>query len=243
MMLTRKILPDCKHLYHVTGQPVIPAVHSFCDGIVEGETFFGQMLPERETYFGIIEPKMFRAAYTGEKWGYPTIFIPQLHRSAVTCRPDKAKYWKMEKAPEKYMRAAAHFLGYAYTHDLSLWYTEKAIDVLYAPLWKKQAEFMGRWDDKVEFIPYWRKTKPFHVDSADKERVFMSAYRRGDKVMLVVMNDTDHAQPVKVTVDPGKLIGRKAVANIEDEAGMKLPAGNSWSGTVPREGFKIYYIK
>ena len=102
---------------------------------------------------------------------------------------------------------------------------------------------MGKWDDKVEFIPYWRKSKPFHVVSANKERVFMSAYRRGDKVMLAVMNDTDHAQPVKVTVDPGKLLGRKTVSSIENEAGQKLPAGNSWNGTVPREGFKIYYIK
>ena len=243
MMLTRKILPDCKHLYHVTGQPVIPAVHSFCDGIVEGETSFGQMLPEKETYFGIIEPKMFRAAYTGEKWGYPTIFIPQLHRSAVTSRPDKAKYWRMEKAPEKYMRAAGHFLGYAYTHDLSLWYAEKVLDVLYAPIWKKQAVFMGKWDDKVEFIPYWRKDNPFRVDSANKERIFMSAYRRGDKVMLVVMNDTDKDQPVKVTVDPVKLMGKKTVTSIEDEAGVKVPAGTSWSGTVPREVFKIYFIK
>jgi hypothetical protein len=149
----------------------------------------------------------------------------------------------MEKAPEKYVRAVTHFLGYAYTHDISLWYAEKILDVVYDPLWKKQAVFMGKWDDKVEFIPYWRKDNPFRVDSANKERVFMSAYRRGDKVMLVVMNDTDKDQPVKVTVDPVKLMGKKTVTSIEDEAGVKVPAGTSWSGTVPREVFKIYFIK
>ena len=243
VMLTQKIKPDCKHLYHVTGQPVVPAVHSFCDSIVEGETFFGQMLTEKETYFGILEPKMFRAAYAGEKWGYSTIFIPQLHRAASVHRPDRLKYWQTKNPPEEFVRAARHFLGYAYNHDLSLWSTTVALNTQYDPLWKKQADFMEKWDEKVEFIPYWRKNNPFRVESANPERVFMSAYRRGDKVMLVVMNDTDSDQNVKVIVDPVKLLGKKSVSSIEDETGAKIPAGNRWQGTVPRQIFKIFYIK
>lgn len=243
VMLTQKILPDCKHLYHVTGQPVVPAVHSFCDGIVEGETSFGQMLPEKETYFGIIEPKMFRAGYTGEKWGYPTIFIPQLQRSAYFSRPDKTKYWKMENAPEKYVRAATHFLGYALTHDISLWYAEKVLDVVYDPLWKKQAKFMDKWDDKVEFIPYWRKNNPFKVESNTPQRVFMSAYKKNNKAMLVVMNDTNLDQKVKISIDPQKLLNQKNISHIEDEKGVIIPSKNSFTGIIPRQVFKIYYIK
>ncbi|MBR7104964.1 MAG: hypothetical protein IKC65_08470 [Lentisphaeria bacterium] len=243
LILTQKVLPDCKHLYHVTGQPVVPAVHSFCDAIVEGETFFGEMLTEKETYFGIINPKMFRAAYAGEKWGYSTIFIPQLQRSAQVNRPDRVKFWKMKNPPEKFRRACRHFLGYAYNHDLSLWHGNAALHAQSDPLWAKQAAFMGKWDGKVEFLPYWRKNNPFSAASANPERVFMSAYRRGDRGMLVVMNDTDQAQTVKVTVDPQRLLGKKQITHIEDENGKRLPAGNSWQGTVPRQEFKIYYIK
>ena len=61
--------------------------------------------------------------------------------------------------------------------------------------------------------------------------------------MLVVMNDTDQDQSVEITVDPVKLLGKKSVSYIEDETGKKLPAANHWKGTVPRQVFKVYYVK
>lgn len=149
----------------------------------------------------------------------------------------------MKNPPEKYQRAAAHFLGYAYTHDISLWYSEEAIDSLYAPLWTKQAQFMGKWDGNVEFIPYWRKNNPFTVKSNNKDRVFMSAYRRNDKVMLIVMNDTNKDQAVEIKLNPQTLLGKKTVTYIEDGNGKKFPPANLIKTVVPRQIYKVFFVK
>ena len=102
---------------------------------------------------------------------------------------------------------------------------------------------MDKWDDKVEFIPYWRKNNPFKVESNTPQRVFMSAYTKNNKAMLVVMNDTNLDQKVKISIDPQKLLNQKNISHIEDEKGVIIPSKNSFTGIIPRQVFKIYYIK
>jgi hypothetical protein len=234
----QKTIPGALHLYHVTGQPIVPGVHSFCDAIVEGETFFGNELPDKETYFGILSPEMFRTAYYGQKWGYPSIFIPQLARSAWAVRPERVKLWQSENPPEAMQQAMKHFLGYAYAHDISIWTGTRAMQTLHDRYWKKQAEFLGGWDSLVHFIPYWDTSKPFIVSSNVPDRIMASAYQRGERFMLIVMNDTNNSQPITVDISAMKA---SSAENIDD---LQIPINNGFFlDTIAPQSFTAYFIK
>ena len=201
--LMKKLRPDSMHYYHVTGQPALPAVSSFCHALVEGESFFNNHLPEKETYFGAVDPGSFRVAYSAQKWGYQLIFIPQLERAAMFLRPERRKLWNMAQPPEPMDRANRHIAGYFYTNDIMVWGGGFSFYKLYDKAWKKQQQFFQPWDNKVKFIGYWEKNKPFTAQTANPDRVMVSAYVKGPKAMIAIANDTDSPQKVKVSY-PGK---------------------------------------
>lgn len=243
--LMKKINPDSLQLYHVTGQPAVPGIHSFADAVVDGETFFGNELPQKETYFGIFSPKTFRVAYNGQKWGYPVLFISQLRRSAIFQRPDRVKLWEQETPPPAMQLAARHLFGYASVHDVALWVVnEKSVRKIQDALWPLQKDFIGEWDDQVLFIPYWQSQKPFNIQSATSDRVMASAYVRASRAILVVMNDTNVDQAVKLKVDVAGLLGHGNPVRIKEaDSVLRTISDGEWEDSIPARDFKIYFLK
>jgi len=232
------------HLFHVTNAPSISAVDAFADALVEGETFFGNDLVEKETYFGIYTPEMFRVSYYGNKWGTPVIYIPQFARAAYFFKPDRVKLWNQETAPAEMKRAMRHFLGYAFIHDMGIWTDINNIYKEQDASWKIFKDFLGEWDGKEEFIPYWDVNSPVKISSANPQRVIASAYRRGDKAVLVVMNDTAEKQNIGITVDGAKLFKHPCKVEIMNADGSSMPKKDNASiSQIDEQNFAVYLIK
>ena len=229
----KKKHPDSMFLLHVTGQPAVVGVSSFCDGLVEGECFFNNQLPEQESYFDLITPEMFHAGYWGDKWGMPVIFLPQFYRAALMVRPERAKLWKEAPTPAM-MLANRHFMGYALTHDVTIWIKNAPFEKEFDKVWYKRKEFLGNWDTQVSFVPYWNKGKPFSV-SANSPRVMASAYIRGNRAALVVMNDTDSAQKVTISYP--------IMTSVETEDAKVTIFNGNFDAELPRRDFKVFYLK
>ena len=233
--LMKKRHPEGLHYYHVTGQPALPVVNSFCDAVVEGESFYNNYLPEKETYFGAVDPDGFRVAYSGEKWGYQLIFIPQLERSAMFLRPERRKLWNMPNPPEAMDRANRHLAGYFYAHDILAWGGGFSFYTLYNKCWQKQQAFFSPWDSNVQFIGYWADNKPFTVKSMDSKRVLVSAYLKGSKAMVAISNDTDKPQTVEVAY-PGKKV-------LESFTGTPVKTEKDrFTITLPPQVFDLIYL-
>ncbi len=233
----KQFAPEGYHFYHVTGNPAMPAVNSFCDAVVEGESWYNNQVPEKESYFSIVEPKEFRVAYYGQKWGYHTIFIPQLARSAYFLKPHRQRLWNSKNPPIEMRRAIAHIVGYLYVHDVMPWEGGGYFTLFFGECYKKQDKFFNRWDKNVKFIPYWKEgSKPFTVKVSDPDRVLTSAYTKDGKLMLVVMNDTDKEQTVEITC-PGK--------NLVDVFKGEKPQikNGSFTTVIKPQVFNLFYFQ
>ena len=232
----KKHAPESYHFYHVTGNPAMPAVNSFCTAVVEGESWYNNQVPEKESYFGIVEPREFRVAYSGQKWGYHTIFIPQLARSAYFLKPHRQRLWNSANPPVEMRRAIYHIIGYLYVHDVMPWEGGGGFTTLFAASWKKQNEFFAPWDKSVKFIPYWQQTgKPFTVKVSDPARVLASAYTKGGKAMLVIMNDTNKEQAVEITYQ-----GKKLVDVFKGDKPVEV--NGSYKTTINPQVFNLFYF-
>lgn len=242
--LMKKKKPDSMHLFHITNAPAISAVDSFADALVEGETFFGNDLVEKETYFGIYTPEQFRVSYYGHKWGTPVIYIPQFARAAYFFKPERMKLWKQDEPPAEMKKAMRHFLGYAFIHDMGIWTDINTIYKDQDNSWKIFKDFLGTWDGSEEFVPYWNADSPIKISSANPKRVIASAYRKGDKAVLVVMNDTAEKQDIGITVDGAKLFKHPCKTAILSPDAKPLPLKDGVSqASIPEQDFAIYLVK
>ena len=244
--LMKKERPNAIHLYHVTGQPVVSYVHAFADGVVEGETFFGNRLPKSESYFGVVEPNMFRVGYNSHKWGYPLFFIPQFSRSAYFYRPERIKLWSLDDPPAEMKRAILHFIGYTLVHDVSIWIRSEAyLRNTHNKIWEAMRNFFGAIDDEIRCIAYWKEHKPFSLETTNPERVLTTVYIRGNKAMFVTLNDTADDQPVTLRVNPDELWGKNGTVQITPvlDAANTPVTNNVWSFTVPAQIFRIYFAE
>jgi hypothetical protein len=108
---------------------------------------------------------------------------------------------------------------------------------LFAQCWKKQNAFFAPWDKTVKFISYWQTApKPFTVKTADPARVLVSAYTKGSKAMLVIMNDTDKEQEVIFSY-PGKKV-------VDVFKGSKPVLENgSYKTVIKPQVFNIFYLE
>ena len=242
--LMKKKKPDSMHIFHVTTVPAISAVDAFADALVDGETFFGNDLVEKETYFGIYTPEMFRVSYYGQKWGTPVIYIPQFQRAAYFYNPARHKLWTQEKPPAEMQRAMRHFIGYALIHDTGIWSDMNNIHKELETTWKVFKDFLGEWNGSEEFIPYWHADSPVEISSNAPQRVIASAYRRGGKAVLIVMNDTASAQNIGITIDASRMFKRpcKAVIMTSDKSLLPLK-DKEWQAKIPEQDFAVYLIK
>jgi len=108
------------------------------------------------------------------------------------------QFWGWNKSePHEAGPARAHLWGLMMMHDSSVWAAGNAANIV------KATEELG-WDDKVEFIPYWRKNNGLQVRS-EVQPVVASGWKRGNGNLLVmVLNDSDTATSCQLSIDFGK---------------------------------------
>lgn len=226
--------PKGELMFHVSGEP-LPPVCSMADYIVDGEDFVSD-LAKREAYYGIFTPERFQTAYAGKKWGNRYAYIPQFGRSARMFNPGRVEYWSQaRKAPEA-IRAVRHFLGYALLHDtivfssLGVWPELSALT--------EQLKAFG-WDEKTVFYPYWSK-KPVLQASGG---VLISTYVRPNRVLAVLLNDSDQPQTVQVAAaDHFPLSENWSVRDAESKEEMAVEK-KKFTVTIPVREMRLYKIE
>jgi hypothetical protein len=110
-------------------------------------------------------------------------------------------------------RAAA---GLCLLHDVgavSRWNPQAWVYRQITDLLHNAVDFFGA----AEFLPYWDNAD---VIETDAEGIYVSAYRNGDKAVLVVVNANDNDVPMpKFTLHPELLSGKRVQSVVDPEIG------------------------
>jgi hypothetical protein len=228
--------------FHLEGGRTSP-VFSFADVIADGEEFFKE-IAEKESYYDIFNPEMFRARYLSSVWGQQVIYIPEFKSSLLYFRPERARTWKPTD-PES-VRAIRHFIGYMMLHDTCIWSHQDDDLAETQKLWAVQDRF--GWDEKVKFVPYWDKTNPVVITKPISDRLMLSTYLREGKALIVILNDTDKKEDIIVKIiDAGKINKAKKdtlIASDAFDSSIKYTIANEELNVtlLPRE-LKIIFLE
>jgi hypothetical protein len=121
--------------------------------------------------------------------------------------------------------ARAHLWALLFVHDGTTWAAG-------GPASKRALMDLG-WDEKVEFVPYWRKGKGIRVTSPAR-LVIASGWKRGNGNLLVmVLNDSDAASPCELTVDFARFGFTAASVKCQDYGGGGLGYPDSFKDIAP----------
>ncbi len=227
--------PEAWISYHLGYQRDLPVQH-FSEILAIGEGWEPRIATQA-SYYDILTPELFRATYLPQTWGLKVVFINQLVRSLVINRPDRYAAYDVEEPETR--RALLHLIGYLMVHDVDGWwaYWSKYRPVL-ETLWATQDK-LG-WDEAVTFHPYWSDDSGVRRSTPDSSRVMASAYARGGKLLLAVLNDTDQEQAVALDLDLPKL-GVAAGLSGRDvwQPERTWVLADTWQDRIPPRGFRL----
>ncbi|MBI3921252.1 MAG: hypothetical protein HY318_07535 [Armatimonadetes bacterium] len=144
--------------------------------------------------------------------------------SPLAYGPDRMylyQFWGWNKTePDEAAPARAHLLGLMMVHDSPCWAAGYAENIV------KATEELG-WDDKVDFVPYWRKGSGIEVTSSVQPMV-ASSWKRGDgNLMVMVFNDSDKADQCQLRIDFAKYGFRSGKIKCSDYGHGGLPYPDS----------------
>ena len=126
-----------------------------------------------------------------------------------------------------------HLAGLLLAHDILMWGQPQPDP------WIQRTLRRWGWDDKVEFLPYWSNQRYVKVDAGGAAPVMVSLYRRPHGLIAVVMNDTDAAVGVKLSVDLKALgLARAGFFSVADmgHPPLKTPRYSIGDGRIARIG-------
>lgn len=220
---------------HLGYQRNMPVQH-FTEVLAVGEGTEPEIATQG-SYYDILTPEVFRATYLPQTWGMKIVFINQLLRAPYIFRPQQYADYTLDDPQTR--RALLHLLGYLMVHDVDGWWAylskyRSAIDTLWAT-----QDALG-WDEHVVFHPYWGNDGAVSLTAPDSDRVLASAYTREGKLLLAVLNDTDQAQDVSLTLELDRLgvaAGMHGADVWEPEKTYVL--SSRWQDVIPPRGFRL----
>ncbi|MBQ9502407.1 MAG: hypothetical protein IJU70_09650 [Lentisphaeria bacterium] len=189
----KKLRPRGRIMRHMSAKPAAPVI-AFADMLADGE-LYNKTVAMDESYFNIFSPDMFRASFRGTLWGVPQFFIPQFTRVIPSHNPARAHAWKTPEARLGQKDKIRHFKGYFLVHDTQIFplFGVKTDDI---------EDIKARFGLKNEtkFISYADASRPWRTSPG----VLASGYVKGDKFMLIVMNEGS-GDRAEVTLDAAAL--------------------------------------
>jgi hypothetical protein len=150
--------------------------------------------PELRTelsYYHILSLARMRAEFMGYNFGFPNIFLPQIGRANIGDAAANAKIY----GPEG-IAPAEHLLGMLWVHDVIPWIAYVHDNPF---LQAARAKSAFGWDDQTKFYGYWENGSLVTLAPVQAD-VVASVFRRKDKALFVVMNDSD--SDVTVSLSP-----------------------------------------
>jgi len=204
-----KTISPLNQLYVHTGGVSTMSSHSFFDMMTEGEQFTAGYLAARvndpslpKDYTKLLNLERYRAQCQPYAWGPDRYYLTQ--------------FWQwMEKEPDEARGCIGHLWGLSLCHDTPNW-------GCWTPACVARAIAELGWDDKVEFIPYWRKQTGIEV-KAPVSPVVASGWQRGQGHLLVmVMNDSDQAAQGELKIDFARFGFKPGEVKCRDYGGTGL---------------------
>ena len=188
--------PDFLVSIHMSGNIFMPQ-HSFCDVMIDGENFTSILQRQwaekrRGDYFDFIRLDTMRAEFMLHNFGPVPAFLPEFARSLGH------RWWSDD--PEV-MKAARHLVGLFTLHDAPMWQAYMPTMVL-RDVWYAQSRF--GWDEKVEFIPYWRNGDALTL-VPETPGVAASVFKRPRRMMVVAMNNTGEDVDIQLSWNAAEL--------------------------------------
>jgi len=181
---------------HMSGDIFMPQ-HSFSEVMIDGENFTGVLqrqwaADKRGDYFRLLPLDKMRAEMMLSNFGTVSAFLPEFARSLGD------RWWSDD--PEV-MQATEHLVGLFTLHDAPVWQAYMP-DMPLRKVWYAQSRF--GWDEKVEFIPYWKSEGILSLGLRNPD-VVASIFKRPGKMMVVAMNNTDEDVEIALSWNEGKL--------------------------------------
>jgi glycosyl hydrolase family 123/concanavalin A-like lectin/glucanase superfamily protein len=223
--------PEALIIRHMSAIQITP-VNGFADMTVDGELYMGDVGKE-ESYFNVFTPDMFRASFLSRQFTKPNLFIPQFERAFKNHNKAKLATFKAGKLKNQKQKLR-HFKGYFLVHDAKLY---PIFGIKMDDFWALEDEFGI--DDNTPFYGYWQKNKPFELLNPGSDREMVSAYVNNDKIMFILMNDTDSAKTMKIRIN------KKGIKDLTDfESNEKIKVNNNiFKASVKARDYRILMNK
>ena len=201
---------------HMSGKITIPIL-AYEDSILDGEHFRSRV---KDSYMDMFGLDTFRAEYMGRQWGVMPYFLPEFdaeHRTLV--EPTRG------------------LMALLMLHDTAIW-----------PIWCNAAvanEALAALDEfgyvDADFIGYFDNPNPATTDMKD---VYVSAYRKGGRTLLIVGNVSREDRQGTVTLIAACFGGAlpKQAQDWPAKTPLSLTAGKL-SLSVPGLGYRLVVVE
>jgi hypothetical protein len=170
----------------------------FFDVLLVGEGYEGQVA-EKHNYYGVLDPAVLRILYGYRTNEYTVELGPiQIFRTIFMFSPELLK--KFDPADPEIDRAHRHFYAYAKCFNFAVKSSrpEKEPQLDFA-----NTEFrkLGR---NPRFYPHWEPECGIRAAGNPPDFIY-AAYAGNNRVMIILLNDSDKTVTQKVLIDPDKL--------------------------------------
>jgi hypothetical protein len=199
---------------HMSGKVTIPIL-AYDDSYLDGEHFRGRV---KESYMDLMSLDTFRAEFMGRQWGIMPFFLPEFPQDLA-----------------KQVEPTRGLMGLLMIHDVSVW-----------PIWcnaEVANEALAALDEfgyvDADFIPYFDPAPPATTDMKD---VYVSAYKRNGRVLLIVANLSKEDRQGEARINAARL-------GVALENAMSWPDKKPVTATdgririeVPRLGYRMFVV-
>jgi len=222
---------------HMSCRNLMP-MDAFSEIMVDGEQFNWGIQKQiaatgKSNYYDLLPLDKMRAEFMSYNWGPLTAFLPAF----VPYDGSDVRY--LEDAPET-IASIEHLVGLFLLHDSQMWPAWMNTKPLY-DVWLAQEKF--GWDDEVEFIPYWDKRASEYVslETGGVQPVVCSIFKRPDKVMLVLFNNSDEDAEVTIRLNADKMgLAHSDFSSITDfYTGGTWFSGGTFAAQVKGSSWKV----
>jgi hypothetical protein len=201
---------------HMSGKVTIPIL-AYEDSYLDGEHFRGRVA---DSYLDMMGLDTFRTEYMGRQWGIMPYFLPEFDAEHA-----------------KQVEPTRGLMALLMLHDTAVW-----------PIWCNAAvanEALAALDEfgyaDADFVGYFDNPAPAATDMQD---VHVSAYRKGNRTLLIVGNVSREDRQGTVTLNAA-CFGGKLPARAQDWP-AKTPlalTGGELSLSVPRLGYRLVVVE
>ena len=200
---------------HMSGKVTIPIL-AYEDAYLDGEHFRGRV---KDSYMDMMSLDTFRAEYMGRQWGLIPVFLAQLY-GELTAQVEPTR----------------GLMALLMLHDVVIWdvYNVAVANEALAAL-----DEFGYVD--ADFIGYFDTPNPAATDMKD---IYVSAYRKGRRTLLIVGNVGREDRQGSVTLN-APCFGGKLPRRAQDwpaKTPLTLTAGKL-DLSVPRLGYRLVVVE